>query len=440
MLAAAVATAAAGLSFRCSRRSLPHHISLLCHNMSSYTQKQRQPGVPGADDVDDHVDSTLVFLDRFFGDDDNNDSSDESQKKPQGHPSNIRGHNRRRRRWETKSGWCLREGLTHLCRTDERMLELVRTHGPPMIYRQNMMGCRHDDDDDDDERLNERQNDDDDDENLRQLSQEPTTCFQSLCRIIAGQQLAGAAAKTVWARLLETTNHNLTPRTILDLTSNSSSSSTSGQNINNNSMEVRLQKPAGLSRAKTRSIVALAEAFDQGTLSNAFLTNTTTSATSDEAIRQALLAVRGIGPWSADMFSMFYLERSNILPVGDLGVRKGLAKFFGLRGKGKNGSLCPIKDEEVIREKLAPYHPYHSLVSYYMWKVADTKDVYHAEKAKRGKKSKTETSSSNKTKTKRARVDHAVATAVDIDVEVTAAAQITPKKATTMTRSRQVTP
>jgi 3-methyladenine DNA glycosylase/8-oxoguanine DNA glycosylase len=264
----------------------------------------------------------------------------------------------------TKSGWCLREGLTHIITVDNgRMMPIVRQYGRPIMYelrRTTTNGsspkqiCRHDDDD----------------ENMNHLKNHPKNCFQSLCRIVAGQQLAGAAAKTVWNRLQETTEHDLTPTKVLKLA--------------DQGMEQYLQKPAGLSRAKARSIIALAEAFqepngdgidndlkDDIRLSDAFLTTAP-----DVELRDALLSVKGIGPWSCDVFMMFYLERPNILPVGDLGVRKGIAKLFQLRGRGKDGALCPKKDLALMENTLLPYQPYQSLVAYYMWKVADTKDFY----------------------------------------------------------------
>jgi 3-methyladenine DNA glycosylase/8-oxoguanine DNA glycosylase len=243
---------------------------------------------------------------------------------------------------------------------------------------------------------------------------QPQNCFQSLCRIVAGQQLAGAAARTVWLRLLDVTGCNLNPNTILELASKG--------------FEEHLQKPAGLSKAKARSIMALAEAFQAGELRDMSITDDHTSSLSeaflttaeDDKVRKALLSIKGIGPWSCDMFMMFYLERPNVLPVGDLGVRKGIAKLFQLRGKGKQSSLCPKKDAELIDKTLAVYKPYSSLVSYYMWKVADTRDVYD--------------NSTN------IQIDAAKNTA-EISGESTATSASTPKKPRTKkTILRQVTP
>jgi len=147
-----------------------------------------------------------------------------------------------------------------------------------------------------------------------------------------------------------------------------------------------LQKPAGLSKAKARSILALATAFqdldsnqasevvgddDVVRVNDEFLTTA-----EDSLLRETLLKIKGIGPWSCDMFMMFYLERSDILPIGDLGVRKGIAKVFQIRGKGQGGSLCQKKDAQIVEALLEPYRPFQSLISYYMWKAADTKDFY----------------------------------------------------------------
>jgi DNA-3-methyladenine glycosylase II len=270
----------------------------------------------------------------------------------------------------TKSGWCLKEGLAHLVSVDDRkMMPLVRQHGPPLIYAPQRQTCRHDSN-------RNKKDDDDGDDEARSSEDEsknrpPQDCFQSLCRIVAGQQLAGAAAKTVWNRLQATAGYDLTPPVVLALA--------------NRGLEQHLQKPAGLSAAKARSILALAEAFTvrgddkatggaprgTGALSDDFLTSA-----DDGEVREALLAIRGIGPWSCDMFMMFYLERPNILPIGDLGVRKGIARHFGIRGKAKGGSLCPQNDAASIHKALHPYRPYQSLAAYYMWRVADTKEIY----------------------------------------------------------------
>jgi len=255
----------------------------------------------------------------------------------------------------TKGGWCLKEGMAHVLEADAsgQLLSIVQQKGLPAVYSiVEDAACRHRDD------SATTTN------NGANTSNKPQNCFQSLCRIIAGQQLAGSAARAMWHRLVRvvetsTDEAQLTPNAILALAEQG--------------FESQLQKPAGLSRAKARAIVALAEAFDRGNLTESFLT---ASSSTEEEIRSKLLPIKGIGPWTCDMFLMFYLEKENVLPVGDLGVRKGIAKYFGLKGRGPKGSLCQVKDKEVMEDIMKPFRPYQSLVTYYMWKVADTKDFY----------------------------------------------------------------
>jgi DNA-3-methyladenine glycosylase II len=242
-------------------------------------------------------------------------------------------------RTETKAGWCLKEGLIHVLSAENgKMLPLIQKHGAPKMYdslKQHTPPPA----------------------NEQQLRERPSDCFQSLCRIIAGQQLAGASALAMWNRLLTVTDNNLTPELILKL--------------EEQGLEDHLRKPVGLSNAKARSIVALAQAFQNKELSEDFLTSAP-----EAEIRESLLLIKGIGPWSCDMFLMFVIEHADVFPVGDLGVRSGMAKYFSLKGTGKGGNLCQKKDLDKMQKAMAAFEPYRSLASYYMWKVADTKDFY----------------------------------------------------------------
>ena len=318
--------------------------------------------------------------------------------------------------YRTKSGWCLKEGLIHVIQVEKdngsrknsssggstMMKHLIKQHGPPKIFTATTISpqqisnnkCRHN-----------NSNNPKGDQNISSLTDDPKNCFQSLCRIVAGQQLAGAAAVAMWNRLLEVTKHNLTPEMILSLIGPAE-----------NDLELKLRKPAGLSNAKAKSIVALSKAFKAGELSEEFLTKEEDMT----KVRSSLLAVKGIGPWSCDMFLMFYLEKSNILPVGDLGVRKGMQKYCTAlkKGNGYKGSLCPKKDLQRIQEAAQPYEPYQSIFSYYMWKVADTTDFY-------------DTATSNKDGDRKLSAT---------PLKTTTAKVATPKKKRARIVTRQVTP
>jgi DNA-3-methyladenine glycosylase II len=257
-----------------------------------------------------------------------------------------------------KGGWCLREGLLHLARVEDgKMLPLILQHGVPAFYSCVSKGknrCRHE---------------------ATQNLKDPVTCFESLCRTIAGQFVSGYSAQAAWKRLLETTSNDLTPERVLALISDDSTK------INPEFLETNLRKPAGLTKAKAASIVDLALHFQDGKLSEQFLKTTT----DETELRKALLQVKGIGPWSCDMFLIFFLERPDVLPIGDLGVRKGIAKYFALQGSLKKNQLCPRQDEQKITERLLHYKPYFSLLAYYMWRAADTPLLENSEIEKQSK-------------------------------------------------------
>jgi len=265
---------------------------------------------------------------------------------------------------ETKSGWCLRAGLIHCYAADGgKLAPLIERHGVPGFYgcvassSSNNTGkngnkkrrCRHDGDD------NGGGGDP-----IQDLK-DPATCFQSLCRIVAGQFVSGSSARAAWLRLLALEDDDggsssppLTEETVL-------------RRVERHGVEAGLQRPAGLTKAKAASIVDLSRRFRRGELSESFFLGNNDE--SDGCIRDALLQVKGIGPWSVDMFLMFYLEHQDVLPLGDLGIRKGIARYFYT---DRSAQLCPKKDADRVHRLLEPYEPYRSLVTYYMWKAADS--------------------------------------------------------------------
>jgi 3-methyladenine DNA glycosylase/8-oxoguanine DNA glycosylase len=76
-----------------------------------------------------------------------------------------------------------------------------------------------------------------------------------------------------------------------------------------------------------------------------------------------LTQVRGIGPWTAQMFLMFELRRSDVWPTGDLGVRTGYARAFG---------LPEVPDARTLGELGEPWSPYRSVVAWWCWRELDT--------------------------------------------------------------------
>ncbi|HLJ47932.1 MAG TPA: DNA-3-methyladenine glycosylase [Bryobacteraceae bacterium] len=164
--------------------------------------------------------------------------------------------------------------------------------------------------------------------------------FQTLVRSIVYQQLSGKVAATIFGRLLAAAGdgQELRPEGILALT-------------------VEQMRSVGLSGQKTAYIRDLAERTLAGEVNFTILSELT----DDDVIAQ-LTRVKGVGVWTAHMFLMFALQRPNILPIGDLGVRMAVRKAYRLRDLPK-----PAKMEKIA----AKWHPYCSIASWYLWRSLD---------------------------------------------------------------------
>jgi DNA-3-methyladenine glycosylase II len=116
-------------------------------------------------------------------------------------------------------------------------------------------------------------------------------------------------------------------------------------------------RAAGLSANKTRSIQDLARHFADGSI-----TPERFAAMDDEAIIAALLPVRGIGRWTAEMFLIFSLGRPDVLAVDDLGLRNAMRKLYG---------LDELPSPAVMRPLAEPWRPFRSIASWYLWRSLD---------------------------------------------------------------------
>jgi DNA-3-methyladenine glycosylase II len=163
--------------------------------------------------------------------------------------------------------------------------------------------------------------------------------FDTLVRSIVYQQLSGKVAKVIFDRLAAAVSGgHLTPEGILKLT------------------PARMRK-AGLSKQKTAYIRDLARKTKQGALDFALLPGL-----SDEDVVAMLTQVKGIGVWTAHMFLMFALERPNVLPTGDLGIRMAIRKEYG---------MDELPNAKQIEERAAGWHPYCTVASWYLWRSLD---------------------------------------------------------------------
>jgi DNA-3-methyladenine glycosylase II len=116
-------------------------------------------------------------------------------------------------------------------------------------------------------------------------------------------------------------------------------------------------RSAGLSAQKTSYLYDLAKKFIDGTITpKKFLKMT------DEEIIEHLTMVKGVGAWTAQMFLIFALNRKNVLPVGDLGTRKGFQKVFNLRA---------LPSEKQMRKLAEPYEGDHTMLTLYLWQILD---------------------------------------------------------------------
>jgi len=166
---------------------------------------------------------------------------------------------------------------------------------------------------------------------------EPT--FQTLVRSIAFQQLNGKAARMIFDRLVVAAGGALTPESILALTPEQ-------------------MRAVGLSRQKLSYIRDLAERTRSGEIDFARLPGM-----SDEEVIEHLTRVKGIGVWSAQMFLMFALQRPNVLPTADYGVRAAIRKNYRKR---------KLPDHKQIVKLARAWHPYCSVACWYLWRSGET--------------------------------------------------------------------
>lgn len=181
--------------------------------------------------------------------------------------------------------------------------------------------------------------------------------FRSLASGIIGQQVSGAAAKAIKNKFIALFNEADAPAQVFP---------TPAQVAATDVTRLRL---AGLSGRKAEYIQGLAQKFASGELSADMLMKA-----SDDEVMEKLIAVRGLGKWSVQMFACFGLKRMDILSTGDLGVQRGMAAFFGKdvkKLKAKGGGKWKYMSEQDMLEKSAPFAPYRSLFMWYMWRVED---------------------------------------------------------------------
>ena len=202
----------------------------------------------------------------------------------------------------------IEKGIKHLKKADERLKTLIKHFGLPVYPRQ-------------------------------------TNYFKSLVRAIVYQQLHGKAAATILARFeaLYKSNTFPTPKDVLKTT------------------DAKLRK-CGLSERKASYIKNIATSFEADNWSPQKISRMT-----NDEVHEKLTALKGIGSWTADIFIMFTLNRPDVLPLDDFGIRQG---FMFLYNKKKQPS------EKFMLKESKSWSPYRTLMSFYLWQLANEKQSF----------------------------------------------------------------
>ncbi|HUY64572.1 MAG TPA: hypothetical protein VMV14_08670 [Acidimicrobiales bacterium] len=169
--------------------------------------------------------------------------------------------------------------------------------------------------------------------------------FAALAESIVYQQLHGRAAATIHGRLVDCLAGAVTPEGLL-------------------ATPVEELRACGLSAAKAAALVDLATKVSAGAVALDRI-----GRLADEEVVAELVQVKGIGPWTAEMFLMFNLGRLDVWPVGDYGVRTGFARAWRLPEVPAAKALVAHGDR---------FRPYRSVVAWYCWRVVDQKPVADA--------------------------------------------------------------
>lgn len=160
--------------------------------------------------------------------------------------------------------------------------------------------------------------------------------FWSLCRSVIYQQISGKAAKKISDRYLSlyTNGERMSPSEVIDI-------------------DIKKIFKVGISRQKASYIKNIAHAFNTKIIDEKNI-----SKLNDREIISQLTTIKGVGKWTAEMFLIFALRRSDVFPVTDLGVQKGFKIFY---------SLDDLPTIELMNKKSKSWKPYRTIMSLYLW-------------------------------------------------------------------------
>ncbi|KAK5992385.1 DNA-3-methyladenine glycosylase [Cladobotryum mycophilum] len=226
---------------------------------------------------------------------------------------------------KTTTETLLREACDHLIKVDARMKPLIEKHHCEVFSPEGLA--------------------------------EAVDPFESITSGIISQQVSGAAAKSIKAKFVALFDESH-PGVKFPVPSEVAACS------------IEHLRTAGLSQRKAEYIQGLAEKFANGELSARMLHDAPY-----EELLEKLIAVRGLGKWSVEMFAFFGLKRMDVFSLGDLGVQRGCAAFVGRdisKLKAKGGGKWKYMSEKDMVELSDKFAPYRSLFMWYMWRVEPT--------------------------------------------------------------------
>ena len=158
--------------------------------------------------------------------------------------------------------------------------------------------------------------------------------LHTLVRSVVGQQISVKAADAIWNRLDEACNNSITENNLLELS-------------------IEDMRKTGLSNTKSNYIINIV---------NANLSELDWEDMSDEEVSNELCKIKGIGPWTADMFLIFRLGRTNVLPLGDIGLVNAINLHYNNKEKLSKEELMKFKEK---------WSPWCSIATWYMWRSLD---------------------------------------------------------------------
>ena len=167
--------------------------------------------------------------------------------------------------------------------------------------------------------------------------------LETLMRSIVGQQISIQAAASVWGKLAKLIG-NINPDKVL---------SASFEDL----------KSCGLSKQKTQYIINIAEHFKTKKITN----HSYWDERSYQTIYDELITIKGIGPWTAEMFGMFYLLEKDIFPIKDIGIIRAMNQVYG-----NEGEALDLNEIIKIADK---WKPYRSVACWFLWRSIDSEEV-----------------------------------------------------------------